>query len=413
MIGLTGPNDTSGSHLHPADIKACEECISSVYDTSRSILQEITNIIPLPHASYQEIVTAIISEDLQWAIQRAVLHGIELGRDAQRNEDRTHLDGYRDALVLMRQERDEAMEVNSRHRDAVMSKEKELRVAKDRLVAMQMAFDDMQETMSGSLRPEYSEYPTAQTTASSSDSEESDSDFWAPDSDDDLDEYEVAQMLALMEEDFLLQREIWEAREQPAPREQEQDLNAVVSSPKPQSSPEFLQGSSTTIVPIQNTLPARTNAIVGIAEMQRLITLSQEPGQHDVVKIVHNALLTAERTPRLQRTPAQKYLLRKWRKPRCSRQGGNARPSTLPLRARPIDPELEAQVQACEHEIIVDASYFGIGYIHKGVGWVGWRFPSQAVIPLGPDKLIIMSWAEMVAVEAGLRAFVTHGHRSC
>ncbi|KAF9052019.1 hypothetical protein BJ165DRAFT_1524895 [Panaeolus papilionaceus] len=370
-----------------------------MFDTNRSIVREITNFTSIPYDGYEEVIGALISEDLQCAIQRAVLHGIEIGRNAQKEEARQQLEQYQNDLTRMRQERDDARETNMRYRDEVMGKERELRETKDRLVAVQVAFDDMQETMMGT-GPLRSETPPAQRSRENSDSEDSDSEFWVPDTDDELDDYEVAQMLALMEEDFLLQREIWEARVQPT-SEERADIVTVV---EPTS--EFSQGSSTVVVtPRTPRRPHQSPGVVDMTEMERLMRLAQEPNQRDVVKSMKDALLAAERTPKARRTEAQRYLLRKWKKP-----GHSKRPGA-------VDEVLEAEIKACDHEVIVDASSFGVGFIHKfgehEVGWIGWRFTSGAVIPLGPDGNIIMSWAEMIAVEAGLRAFIAQGNQAC
>ena len=62
-------------------------------------------------------------------------------------------------------------------------------------------------------------------------------------------------------------------------------------------------------------------------------------------------------------------------------------------------------------EIFVDASGRGIGFIF-GDKWLAWRFPAHhPLLPLGPDGKLVMSWAELVAVELGVRALLAAGYR--
>jgi hypothetical protein len=63
-------------------------------------------------------------------------------------------------------------------------------------------------------------------------------------------------------------------------------------------------------------------------------------------------------------------------------------------------------------EIFVDASGRGIGFIF-GDKWLAWRFPAHhPLLPLGPDGKLVMSWAELVAVELGVRALLAAGYRN-
>lgn len=59
----------------------------------------------------------------------------------------------------------------------------------------------------------------------------------------------------------------------------------------------------------------------------------------------------------------------------------------------------------------MDASAFGIGFILKEK-WLAWRFTAaHPLLPRGPDGKIIMSWAELIAVEMGIRTVISAGFR--
>lgn len=63
-------------------------------------------------------------------------------------------------------------------------------------------------------------------------------------------------------------------------------------------------------------------------------------------------------------------------------------------------------------EIFVDASGRGIGFIF-GDKWLAWQFPVyHPSLPLGPDGKVVMSWAELVAVELGIRTLLAAGYRN-
>jgi hypothetical protein len=58
----------------------------------------------------------------------------------------------------------------------------------------------------------------------------------------------------------------------------------------------------------------------------------------------------------------------------------------------------------------VDASSYGVGLVF-GQRWLAWRFAQgHPAIPVGPDGIIIMSWAELVAVELGVMTLIEAGY---
>lgn len=132
---------------------------------------------------------------------------------------------------------------------------------------------------------------------------------------------------------------------------------------------------------------------------------------------IRDLIRTAERTPKKQRTPEQRYVLLTWRNsPRTAGQSGTiSKPpvSTTPAAAAasaagcpiPLPPSTPP-------EVFVDASGYGIGLI-LGDRWLAWKFPSKhPLLPLGPDGKLVMSWAELVAAELGVRTLLAAGYRN-
>jgi hypothetical protein len=116
-------------------------------------------------------------------------------------------------------------------------------------------------------------------------------------------------------------------------------------------------------------------------------------GDSIALQRVRTLIRVAERTPKWQRTPGQMHLLVYWRGPKT-------------LVTATLLPSSEAL------EIFVDASTYGIGFIFNS-RWLAWKFiPAHPLLPLGPDGKLIMSWAELVAVEMGIRTLITAGLRN-
>jgi len=63
-------------------------------------------------------------------------------------------------------------------------------------------------------------------------------------------------------------------------------------------------------------------------------------------------------------------------------------------------------------EMFVDASAHGIGLVFDKM-WLAWTFnPRHKLIPCGPDRKPIMSWAELIAVELGVRTLLAANYRN-
>ena len=88
----------------------------------------------------------------------------------------------------------------------------------------------------------------------------------------------------------------------------------------------------------------------------------------------------AEKTPKQERSVAQKFVLNNWMKPRL-------------------------------RELFVDASGQGIGVSLDG-RWLAWRFViSHPDLPKGPNGQVDSSWAELTAAEMGVRTLLATDHR--
>jgi len=122
------------------------------------------------------------------------------------------------------------------------------------------------------------------------------------------------------------------------------------------------------------------------------MSAARSGGDSIALQRVRTLIRVAERTPKLQRTQGQIHLLAYWRGPK-----------TLPTAT------LLASSEALG--IFVDASTYGIGFIFNS-RWLAWKFVPHPLLPLGPDGKLIMSWAELVAVEMGMRTLIAAGLRN-
>jgi hypothetical protein len=139
--------------------------------------------------------------------------------------------------------------------------------------------------------------------------------------------------------------------------------------------------------------------------LKLMASAHKEGNTTDLIKI-RKLIARSERTARHERTEAQKYLLLNWRSPSSSNNHSNLAPNQL--QPAPVVYPSSSQGRL---EIFVDASGSGIGFVF-GTRWLAWTFKKTPKIPLGGDGKIVMSWAELLAVEVGLRSLITAGHRS-
>ncbi|KAF8873012.1 hypothetical protein CPB84DRAFT_650909 [Gymnopilus junonius] len=162
----------------------------------------------------------------------------------------------------------------------------------------------------------------------------------------------------------------------------------------------------------------------------------------EALKRIKALIKVAERLPKEERTPVQLYLLTHWkRKRRGSFASVNASSTAAAAATKTDDPSesaspssssassfpphgpLKPQLPLYRHpdvgsteqlgaasiyspEIYVDASGQGIGFVCDG-RWLAWTFtPNHPAIPRDSTGRVVMSWAELVAVELGLLTYL-------
>lgn len=116
----------------------------------------------------------------------------------------------------------------------------------------------------------------------------------------------------------------------------------------------------------------------------------------------------AEKTPESMRTSVQFYLLRYWRRP------SNPSPSLISSLSVSSQRAAKLNIESCtpSAEIFVDASWFGVGFITNEDRWLAWTFKKgHPEVPKGPDGKIVMSWAEIIAAELGIRTLIGAGYQ--
>jgi hypothetical protein len=145
---------------------------------------------------------------------------------------------------------------------------------------------------------------------------------------------------------------------------------------------------------------------LNISQVSLLIRSAREPNNKIALKKVKALFKKAARTVRKKLTPEQVYILDNW----DSHSSRSRRSSTFSLRSTiypPSQPTHSSSWSLSPLKIFVDASAFGIGFVFND-RWLAWTFiPNHPNIPLGPDNNIVMSWAELIAVELGILTFLS------
>lgn len=159
-----------------------------------------------------------------------------------------------------------------------------------------------------------------------------------------------------------------------------------------------------------------------IPEIAQLM-LSAHEGNVSSRRTILQLIRTAENTPKSQRTAEHVYVLLKWRKRKRepadiapTRDAFDSVSSNVTPAAAIVGTILHSIQPAtpvhANPELFVDASGYGIGLIFADK-WLAWTFnPVHPSLPLGPDRKIVMSWAEIVAAELGIRTLLAAGQRN-
>lgn len=363
------------------------------------------------------------------------LAGIEVGRRLQLEEDSMHFSRYRSRIQAAQRRHDELLTSREHYCLQVERLEKEVMTLRDRLMAMQMSYGDFfvddreREAPVNSLESEHRDHLPNEGRATLYEEErERERLFGFSDGDED---FELAQQLHFMDErdrigGFSTIR-ILESRYVEVlysihfcvfsygyESDTESDGYDTTSS----SSSSSLLSHSSSDTPLSDDSPSVVNKAdapsppaleteLSIGELSTLVGAAQEEGNIDALEEVRLLIQDAQRTPRHSRTAAQLYLLLTWRTPSwLSPAPADSRPRipAAPARAAPAGATNIA-------EVFVDASAWGIGLV-MGDRWLAWRFtsPLHPAVPVDQNRRVIMSWAELIALELGVFTLIAAGH---
>jgi hypothetical protein len=347
-------------------------------------------------------------------------------------------------LRRVRRERDDAIALNACFQNEAALLESELRETKDRLLAMEMTYGDQNQHWNadflgegreddGLLREE-AEQDGFQALSPRNDTMDADlgTEDWVVEhaftrtdtfsnasrnDSSDSDDFDLFQQVHLM------------TQENDNPWEDDSSSDAVEKYPQANYTlPVYrVDSSSGSLSPYSSSVSVSSVSesewagsqsddssstpempISSNEELYNTLTLmasAHEEGNTTALIQIKQLILQSERTPRHERTEAQKYLLLNWRSPSSSRRN-----SHYSLTATHVQPALVYPISSQGREIFVDASGSGIGFVF-GTQWLAWSFKKNGNFPLGGDGKIVMSWAELLAVELGLRALITAGYQ--
>ena len=143
------------------------------------------------------------------------------------------------------------------------------------------------------------------------------------------------------------------------------------------------------------------------------------------LKKVKQLITEAEKVPRQRRNVLEIYLLTNWRNPSGRKKMLLPDPPDQSVAtctaaeafvSASIPAHTPSKLPFLIHSIptiFVDASGYGIGLVMPDGRWLAWVFNiGHPRIPIAPDKQIVMSWAELVAVELGILTLIAAGHRN-
>jgi hypothetical protein len=153
------------------------------------------------------------------------------------------------------------------------------------------------------------------------------------------------------------------------------------------------------------TLRPPSHAELTIEQVSSLMAATAGHTEGEALDQVNLLFEEAEKTPESMRTSVQLYLLRYWKRPPTLVPSLSVSPSNQ------RDVKLNIESCAASAEIFVDASWFGVGFVINEDHWVAWTFKrGRPEIPNGPDGRIVMSWAEIIAAELGIRTLIAAGY---
>ena len=332
------------------------------------------------------------------------------------------LNQMRTDLRRVRRERDDAVALNACYQNEVMLLESQLQEAKDRLLAVEMVYGDEsqprntiffgEESRGDGFLLEKAEQED-ETLSSSNDSLDEDLRMadWAI-------EHPIIQTDIFSNSSWSDSVELFQQEDENVGEEdsssdalqnQTNSTDSSIDSPSSMSSSSSESDGAGNQSDDSSSSPARpTSSNEEFHNTLKLMASAHKEGNTSALVKIRKLIAQSERTPRHKRTEAQKYLLLNWRSP--SSPSRNNHSNMAPIQLQPA-PAVYSSSSQGKLEIFVDASGWGIGFVF-GTRWLAWTFKRTPNIPLDGNGKIIMSWAELLAVEVGLRSLIAAGHRS-
>jgi len=171
---------------------------------------------------------------------------------------------------------------------------------------------------------------------------------------------------------------------------------------------------------------------ISVVHVSALMQAAHAPGDTQAVSRIKRLIQEVVQTPKDERTAAQVYLLEHWRLPAWEQQTSSAvaPPPLSPSSSSPCSlrssfppspsPSIPRSLSRTSlppslfsaPEIFVDASGSGIGFWFSE-RWLAWKFKHPRFnrgIPTDRNGKIIMSWAELIAVELGVLTLISAGY---
>jgi hypothetical protein len=134
-----------------------------------------------------------------------------------------------------------------------------------------------------------------------------------------------------------------------------------------------------------------------VLQMKSLMNDGCKPGKTEALTKVRTLYTRAQLTPRRQQNDLQQFLLSRWKGPKPGSISSDMTEYTLRRNREPLGTE----------EVFVDSSpSWGIGFMMNG-RWLAWKL-KDGWQSGGKDN----HWAELVAVELGLRVAIASGSHS-
>ncbi|CAA7261238.1 unnamed protein product [Cyclocybe aegerita] len=351
----------------------------------------------------------------------AFLEGVLQGQRTQREEDEAQLARYREKLDSMQHKLDESQALQTQYQDEAEGLKAELAGVQDRLFALQLAYEELSSDRVRLHRVAESPPPIRDVPhdVASPDTESvspsSSSVSWPGDEElfEEDEEFGIMQQLHLMDEwdreDAEWAERIRREAIEEESEEEDEDATSLFLGAISIESDLGIPSPASSVLDL--SIPEPQDERLTISELGALIAAAEDPPKREAALLrLYPLVREAERTPKEERSLEQAFLLTSWKAPTASIfhiTVSSPRPSTSAL--PPSSP-----ITRKKHlpQIFVDASAYGVGLIFDNF-WLAWTFtPDHPLIPLGPDDKIIMSWAELIAVELGVLTLLAAGYQN-